>query len=59
MILCLTVKTPYQYIYKCHKKAYPFILKEKGANNIIVQSPEINENISIITAIKNIINNIC
>ena len=59
MIICLTVKTPYEYIYKCHKKAYPPTLKEKGNKNIIVQSPEINENISFIQGIKNIIRNIC
>ena len=59
IILCLTVKTPYEYIYKCHKKAYPITLKEKGPQNMIVQSPEINENISFIQGIKNIIKNIC
>ena len=59
MILCLTVKTPYEYIYKCHKKAYPPTLKEKGNQNMIVQSPEINENISFKQGFKNIINNIC
>ena len=59
IILCLTVKTPYEYIYKCHKKAYPPTLKEKGPQNMIVQSPEINENISFIQGIKNIIKNIC
>ena len=58
MILCLTVKTPYEYIYKGHKKAYPPTLKEKGNNNIIVPSPEINENISFIQGVKNIIRNI-
>jgi len=59
MILCLTVKTPYEYIYKGHKKAYPPTLKEKGNNNTIVPSPEINENISFIQGVKNIIRNIC
>lgn len=58
MILCLTVKTPYEYIYKGHKKAYPPTLKEKGNNNTIVPSPEINENISFIQGVKNIIRNI-
>ena len=59
MILCLTVKTPYEYIYKGHKKAYPPTLREKGNNNTIVPSPEINENISFIQGVKNIIRNIC
>ena len=59
LIICLTVKTPYEYIYKCHKKAYQPTLKEKGNKNLIVQSPEINENISFIQGIKNIIRNIC
>ena len=58
MILCLTIKTPYEYIYKCHKKVYPFTLKEKGNKNMIVQSPEINENISFMQGLKNIIKNI-
>ena len=59
LIICLTVKTPYEYIYKCHKKVYQPTLKEKGNKNLIVQSPEINENISFIQGIKNIIRNIC
>ena len=59
LIICLTIKTPYEYIYKCHKKAYPPTLKEKGNKNMIVQSPEINENISFIQGFKNIIKNIC
>ena len=58
MILCLTVKTPYEYIYKGHKKAYPPTLREKGNKNTIVPSPEINENISFIRAVNNIIRNI-
>ena len=59
LIICLTVKTPYEYIYKLHKKAYQPTLKEKGNKNIIIQSPEINENISFVQGIKNIIRNIC
>ena len=59
LIICFTVKTPYEYIYKCHKKVYQPTLKEKGNKKIIVQSPEINENISFIQGIKNIIRNIC
>ena len=58
MVLSLTVKTPYQFIYKCHKKVYPNCLKEKAPNNMIVQSPEINENITFKTAINNLIKNI-
>ena len=58
LVLCLTIKTPYEYIYKCHKKIYPPTLKEKGNKNMIVQSPEINENISFMQGIKNIIRNI-
>ena len=58
LILSLTVKTPYQFIFKYHKKVYPLTLKEKNPNNMIVQSPEINDYISLSTAIKNIINNI-
>ncbi len=58
LLLSLTVKTPYQFIYKYHKKVYPNTFKE-GANNMVVQSPEINHYIPFITAIKNIIKNIC
>ena len=58
LIICLTVNTPYQYIYKYHKKVYPLTLKEKNPNNMIVQSPEINNYIPLSTGIKNIINNI-
>ena len=58
MIICLSVKTPYQFIFKYHKKIYPNTLKETGQKNVL-QYPEINENISIKNAIKNIINNIC
>ena len=58
LVLCLTIKTPYEYIYKCHKKIYPPTLKEKGNKNMIVQSPEINENISFMQGLKNIIKNI-
>ena len=58
LILSLSVETPYQYIYKYHKKVYPYTLKEKNENNMIVQIPEINNYIPITTAIKNIIKNI-
>ena len=59
MIMSLIIKTPYQFIYKYHKKVYPNCLKEKSPNNMVVQSPEINENIPFKTAINNLINNIC
>ena len=59
MILCLGVKTPYQFIYKYHKKVYPNCLKEKAPNNMVVQSPEINEYIPFKTGCSNLINNIC
>jgi len=59
LLLSLTVKTPYQYIYKYHKKVYPLTLKEKNDNNMIVQSPEINDYIPFKVAANNIINNIC
>ena len=59
LLLSLTVKTPYQYIYKYHKKVYPLTLKEKNDNNMIVQSPEINDYIPFKIAAKNILNNIC
>ena len=58
LLLSLSVETPYQYIYKYHKKVYPIALKEKNKNNMIVQTPEINDYIPIKTAIKNIIKNI-
>ena len=59
MIMSLIVTTPYQFIYKYHKRVYPNCLKEKSPNNMVVQSPEINENIPFKTAINNLINNIC
>ena len=59
LILSLIVKTPYQFIYKYHKKVYPNSLKEKTPNNMVVQSPEINENIPFKIACSNLINNIC
>ena len=59
LILSLIVKTPYQFIYKYHKKVYPNCLKEKAPNNMVVQSPEINEYIPFKNAFNNLINNIC
>ena len=58
LLLSLTVKTPYQYIYKAHKKIYPNRLKEKHPNKMVVQVPEINEYVPFLTGIKNIIKNI-
>ena len=59
LILCLSVQTPYQFIYKYHKKVYPETLIEKNENNMIAQLPEINNYIPFGTAIKNIIKNCC
>jgi hypothetical protein len=59
MIISLSAKTPYEFIYKYHKKVYPNSLKEKAPNNMVVQCPEINEFIPFKTAINNLINNIC
>lgn len=59
IIFSLLVKTPYQFIYKYHKKVYPYTLKEKEPNNMILQSPEINEVISFKSGIINLLNNIC
>ena len=59
MISSLIVKTPYNFIYKYHKKVYPNTLKQKAPNNMVVQSPEINEYIPFKTGFNNLINNIC
>ena len=59
LILSLIVKTPYQFIYKYHKKVYPNCLKEKTPNKMVVQSPEINEYIPFKNACNNLVNNIC
>jgi len=59
MIFSLLVKTPYQFIYKYHKKVYPYTLKEKEPNHMILQSPEINEVIPFKSGIINLLNNIC
>jgi hypothetical protein len=59
MILSLIVKTPYHFIYKYHKKVYPNTLKQKAPNNMVVQSPEVNEYISFKTGFNNLIDNIC
>ena len=58
LILSQTVETPYYFIYKYHKKIYPNTLKEKNQNNMIVQVPEINNNIPFNKAIKNLIKNL-
>ena len=59
MILSLIVKTPYQFIYKYHKKVYPNTLEQRAPNNMVVQLPEVNEFIPFKTALNNLINNIC
>ena len=58
LIISLSVETPYQFIYKYHKKIYPNTLQEKNQNNMIVQVPEINISSSFKKIIKNIIKNI-
>ena len=59
LFMSLIEETPYQFIYKYHNKVYPNCLKEKSPNNMVVQSPEINEKILFKTGINNLINNIC
>ena len=39
MILSLMLQTPYQFIYKYHKKVYPGALKENIKNKMVIQSP--------------------
>jgi hypothetical protein len=58
MILSLTLKTPYQFIFKYHKKVYPNTLKEKAPNNMVVQCPEMSEIIPYKDKANNLINNI-
>ena len=43
MILSLMLQTPYQFIYKYHKKVYPGALKENIKNKMVIQYPEIEE----------------
>ena len=59
MTLSLMLKTPYQFLYKYHKKVYPGALKENIKNKMVVQFPEIEEKIGMKNACDNLINNIC
>ena len=59
MILSLMLQTPYQFIYKYHKKVYPGALKENIKNKMVIQYPEIEEKIGLKNAVDNCLNNIC
>ena len=52
LLFCLSVKTPYKYIFGMDKRVYYKCLKENPNNKCIVQIPEINEE----KKIKNIFN---
>ena len=43
LLFCLSVKTPYKYIYGMDKRVYYKCLKENANTKMIVQVPEINE----------------
>ena len=43
LLLCLSVKTPYKFIFGLDKKVYYKCLKENKVNKIIAQVPEIND----------------
>ena len=59
MILSLMLQTPYQFIYKYHKKVYPGALKENIKNKMVIQYPEIEEKIRLKNYVDNCFNNIC
>ena len=59
MILSLMMQTPYQFLYKYHKKVYPGALKENIKNKMVIQYPEIEEKIGLKNAVDNCFNNIC
>ena len=59
MILSLMLQTPYQFIYKYHKKVYPGALKENIKNKMVIQFPEIEEKIGLKNYVDNCFNNIC
>ena len=52
VLLCLSVKTPYKYIFEADKRVYYKCLRENQVNKYIVQVPEINDE----KKIKNIFN---
>ena len=43
LLLCLSVKTPYKFIFELDKKVYYKCLRENKVNKFIVQVPEIND----------------
>lgn len=53
LIFCLSVETPYKYIFSLHKYVYPKCLK-KNKNNLVEQVPEINDEKRIKKLIKNL-----
>ena len=59
MIISLMLQTPYQFLYKYHKKVYPGALKENIKNKMVVQYPEIDEKIGLKNAFNNCLKNIC
>ena len=59
MALSLILETPYQFLYKYHKKVYPGALKENIRNKMVIQYPEIEEKIGLKNAVDNCFNNIC
>ena len=59
LIMSLILKTPYQFLFKYHKKVYPGALKENIKNKMVVQHPEIDEKIGLKNAYNNFLDNIC
>ena len=59
LIMSLILKTPYQFLFKYHKKVYPGALKENIKNKMVVQYPEIDEKIGLKHACNNLLDNIC
>ena len=57
--MSLILKTPYQFLFKYHKKVYPGALKENIKNKMVVQHPEIDEKIGLKNAYNNFLDNIC
>ena len=43
LLFCLSVKTPYKYIFEMDKKVYYKCLKENPNNKVVFQVPEIND----------------
>ena len=59
MTLSLMMQTPYQFLFKYHKKVYPGALKENIKNKMVVQYHEIEEKIGLKNGFDNCIKNIC